>query len=253
MNARLLSFAGAFIVLASSNVHGEGLSNETSKEAPTIEQLLSRVPDGATWQDLSPDLRADFQKRASSLLVQDRQSWGLSGLQQKEDLLFSAPTPAMTENIDRFVRSTSLRIGSQKQSLFVGCGRRFLARTGEAARPEFLCRNDVALPGDDRYVGGEVEPREQADHEREGAVGAVRFLEYVMDVEPASQLQALVPKSCRNRSAAEAPPGCVTRQDPEREPKEADVQNGRKCDGAEFPDDPKANPNRAEACQSGRQ
>src|SRR5207244_632476 len=68
---------------------------------PTIEQLLSGVHDGATWQDLSPDLEADFEKRASSLLVRDRQSWGLSGLQQKENLLFSAPTRAMTENIDR--------------------------------------------------------------------------------------------------------------------------------------------------------
>jgi hypothetical protein len=101
VNARVLSLAGTLIVLANiAAAHGEGLSNETSKEAPTIEQLLSRVPDGATWQDLAPDLRADFEKRASSLLVRDRQSWGQSGLQQKENLLFSAATPAMTENID---------------------------------------------------------------------------------------------------------------------------------------------------------
>jgi hypothetical protein len=106
MDARLLSFAGALIVLASTTVHGEGVSSETSKEAPTIEQLLLRVPDGATWQDLTPDLRADFQKRAAALLVRDRQSWGLSGLQQKEDLLFSAPTLAMTENIDRILSVT---------------------------------------------------------------------------------------------------------------------------------------------------
>ena len=106
MDARALTFVVALIVLASPNVHGEGISSETSKEAPTIEQLLSRVPDGATWQDLAPDLQADFQKRASLLLVRDRQSWGLSGLQEKEDLLFSAPTPAMTENIDRILSVT---------------------------------------------------------------------------------------------------------------------------------------------------
>src|ERR1700730_4687374 len=108
IDARILSFAGALTVLAytAPNVHGEGLSNKTSKEAPTIEQLLSRVRDGATWQDLAPYLRADFETRASSLLVSDRQSWGLSGLQQKENLLFSAPTPAITENIDRILSVT---------------------------------------------------------------------------------------------------------------------------------------------------
>jgi hypothetical protein len=34
------------------------------------------------------------------------QAWGQSGLQQKADLLFSAPTPAMTENIDRILSVT---------------------------------------------------------------------------------------------------------------------------------------------------
>ena len=108
MDARLLSFAGAVIALAyfTPNVHGEGLSNENSEESPTIEQLLSRVSDGPTWQDLTPNLRAAFEKRASSLLARDRQSWGLAGLQQKENLLFSAPTPAMTENIDRILSVT---------------------------------------------------------------------------------------------------------------------------------------------------
>ena len=100
------SFAGALIILAytAPSAHGEGLSNETSKENPTIEQLLSRVPNGATWQDLAPDLRADSEKHASSLLIRDRQSWGLSGLQQKENLLFSAL--AMAENIDRILSIT---------------------------------------------------------------------------------------------------------------------------------------------------
>ena len=81
-------------------------SNDASKEGPTIEQLLSRVPDGATWQDLPADLRADFEKRASLILDRDRQLWGLSGLQEKENLLFSTPTPAMAENIDRILSVT---------------------------------------------------------------------------------------------------------------------------------------------------
>jgi hypothetical protein len=62
MDARApLTFAAAPIVLAHaiSDVSGEGLSNETSCKGRTIEQLLSRVPDGTSWQQLTPNLRAD--------------------------------------------------------------------------------------------------------------------------------------------------------------------------------------------------
>jgi hypothetical protein len=106
LDARILPFAGSLIILCYGVLHVQSLSNEISKEVPAIEQLLSRVPDGAVWQDLAPDLRADFQNRASSLLARDRQSWGLSGLHEKESLLLSAPTPAMTENIDRILSIT---------------------------------------------------------------------------------------------------------------------------------------------------
>jgi hypothetical protein len=68
--------------------------------------LLARVPDGAAWQDLAPDLHAEFERRASSLLARDRESWGPSGLEKKEGLLFSAPTSAMAENIDRILSVT---------------------------------------------------------------------------------------------------------------------------------------------------
>jgi hypothetical protein len=108
LDSRLLSVAGALLFLACSapKVHGEGLMHATANEAPAIEQLLSRVPDGASWQDLPSNLRADLEKRASLLLAQDRQSWGPAGLQQKADLMFTAPTPAMTENIDRILSVT---------------------------------------------------------------------------------------------------------------------------------------------------
>jgi hypothetical protein len=107
-DARRLSFAGVLIVLTCTapNVRGEGLPSDVSKEDPSIKQLLSRVPDGAAWQDLAPNLRTAFEKRASAVLSLDRQSWGLPGLQQKENLLFSAPTPAMVENIDRILSVT---------------------------------------------------------------------------------------------------------------------------------------------------
>jgi hypothetical protein len=45
-----------------------------TKETPTIEELVSRVPEDATWHTLAPDLRTAFEKRASALLTQDRQA-----------------------------------------------------------------------------------------------------------------------------------------------------------------------------------
>jgi hypothetical protein len=104
MGVRALWLAGAWIILAAPGVHGEGSASQAS--GPAIEQLLSRVPDGAAWQDLAPDLQSDFRARASSVLSSDRQSWGLPGLQQKAELLFVAPTAAMTENIDRILSIT---------------------------------------------------------------------------------------------------------------------------------------------------
>ena len=72
--ARPVLLAGLLIALsvATENVCGESLQGETSKGPPSIEELLSRVPDGATWQDLAPDLRSELERRASSFLVQDR-------------------------------------------------------------------------------------------------------------------------------------------------------------------------------------
>jgi hypothetical protein len=106
MNVPLSSFAAALFVLASPNAYGDGLPVATDGGASVIEQLLTRVPDGANWQGLAPDLRARFQDRAASLLDRDRQSWGLAGLQRKEQVLLSSPTPAMTENIDRVLSVT---------------------------------------------------------------------------------------------------------------------------------------------------
>jgi hypothetical protein len=60
MDARLLTFVGTLVILASSHVHAECLSRETCKGAATIERLLSHVPEGAAWQDLAPDLQAAF-------------------------------------------------------------------------------------------------------------------------------------------------------------------------------------------------
>jgi hypothetical protein len=106
--ARLSLLSRVIIALAFTvaNVRSEDLTKDTSKKVLTIEQLLSRVPKGSSWQDLAPDLQAALEKRASSLLVRDRQSWGVSGLQQKANLLSSAPTPAMKENIDRILSVT---------------------------------------------------------------------------------------------------------------------------------------------------
>ncbi len=100
---RLLAFGTAFIIFAILTTDQHGLWVETANRSTGIEQLLDRVPEGSAWQDLSPGLQAGFEKRASSILAQDRQAWGLSGLSQKEEILFSAPTPAMIGNIDRVI------------------------------------------------------------------------------------------------------------------------------------------------------
>lgn len=100
----VFSLAGALGLFASASARSEVASSAAS--GPTIEELISRVPEGAGWQDLAPDLQAALQDRAASVLARDRQSWGLAGLQQKEHLLFSAPTPAMTENINRVLSIT---------------------------------------------------------------------------------------------------------------------------------------------------
>ena len=103
MALRPSSFAVCLLVLgfAGTTVFGQG-----AIEGPPIDQLLARVPDGATWQDLAPDLRADLERRASVVLARDRLSWGLTGLQEKLTFLSSTPTSAMTENIDRVLSVT---------------------------------------------------------------------------------------------------------------------------------------------------
>src|SRR5689334_1727483 len=102
----MLLFALALFGLSGPIVHGQTPPNDPLKADLSIEHLLSLVPDGAAWQDLAPDLRARFEKRASAFLAQDRRSWGLSGLQATETLLLYAPTPEMVENIDRVLSVT---------------------------------------------------------------------------------------------------------------------------------------------------
>ena len=106
MHTRVFSFAATLFALACSGAYGDGLPVEAAGGPSAIEQLLAEVPDGANWQDLAPDLQAGLRKRASSLLDQDRQAWGLDGLQRKQEMLLSKPTPTMTENIDRVLSVT---------------------------------------------------------------------------------------------------------------------------------------------------
>jgi hypothetical protein len=106
--ARRFLFAGTAVLLAAtaSSIRSENLSIGESKANSAIERLLSLVPHGATWQDLDPKLREDLERRAALILGRDRRLWGLSGLQQKEDILLSAPTAEMVENIDRILSVT---------------------------------------------------------------------------------------------------------------------------------------------------
>ncbi len=65
-----------------------------------IQRLLDQIPEGASWQDLSPQLRAGFAANAADTLARDRRNWGLSGLNDKLARLMK-PTAAMRQNIDR--------------------------------------------------------------------------------------------------------------------------------------------------------
>lgn len=66
-----------------------------------IQALLSRVSDGESWQDISVELREEFERHATERLRQDRAAWGLLGLTEKERILFEQPTQSIYENIDR--------------------------------------------------------------------------------------------------------------------------------------------------------
>lgn len=108
MDIRLSSVAVGLIILAGAapRTYAEDPSSNTSAKQSEIEQLLSRVPQGSTWQALDPAVRTDLEKRASVVLDKDRQSWGLPGLHKKLNLLLSAPTPLIIENIDRVLGDT---------------------------------------------------------------------------------------------------------------------------------------------------
>ena len=67
----------------------------------SIEQILDRIPEGSTWQSLDKPMRAALEKRALGVLAEDRVAWGPTGLDEKLDLLLSAPTDLMAANIDR--------------------------------------------------------------------------------------------------------------------------------------------------------
>ena len=105
-NTRLVSMIGTtlFLVFATADVRSQVLSSANRPLA--IEQVLSRIPEGASWQDLAPDSRADLERLATEMLARDRLSWGLTGLQQKADLLDAAPTPTMTQNVNRVLSVT---------------------------------------------------------------------------------------------------------------------------------------------------
>ncbi|EJN11985.1 hypothetical protein PMI42_04704 [Bradyrhizobium sp. YR681] len=106
MKMCLALFASALSVIVESGAYADDLPRAVVSNLAAIEQLLAQVPDGANWQSLRPDLQASFRGRALLLLDQDRQSWGLTGLQQKLEKLFNDPTPAMTENVDRILSVT---------------------------------------------------------------------------------------------------------------------------------------------------
>jgi len=84
---------------------GSQVASSKARATTNIEKLIDMVPDGASWQDLTPGLRAALEDRANAVLAADREAWGLSGLQTKEHRLSNSPSPAMIENINRILSS----------------------------------------------------------------------------------------------------------------------------------------------------
>ena len=71
-----------------------------SQQNPDIQSLIDQVPVGASWQDLSGELRAAFAANAAATLARYHREWGLSGLNDKLDRLLK-PTDAMRATINR--------------------------------------------------------------------------------------------------------------------------------------------------------
>jgi hypothetical protein len=108
-------FVGALAIALSvpsfGGVVGCSSVSEPSEEAQADELaastdvagLLTMVPDGKAWADLSPKLRLAFQKRAKKTLATFRHNWGLGGLRAKLGTVRTAPTTKMRENINRLL------------------------------------------------------------------------------------------------------------------------------------------------------
>lgn len=102
MNTRRMLLSSAVILAfacASPSSRAEDASVQPGS-ALTISQLLSTVPEGATWQNLDPKVRDELGARAAAALAQSRREWGLDGLRTKEKRVREAPTPEITKNVD---------------------------------------------------------------------------------------------------------------------------------------------------------
>src|SRR5579884_94503 len=142
---------------------------------------------------------------------------------------------------DRFVLAALLDLAALSEGAFVGLGGRLLHHEREAARPESPSRDHVSFGGEQGDVGGEIDPREQPDHEAEGAVDVAGVLERVPDVVAPQCLQQLVEDTGRDRTTAQVPPADLAGgEEAEAEPEETDVEHGRERERADLPAEPEA-------------
>jgi hypothetical protein len=96
----LLFRGGCFAFVLAVTAAGAGARHQQTV-LPPIEELLSQIPPGATWQTLSDLQRQQFERHATLVLETDRRKWGRGGLDAKESVLLARRTQAMRENIDR--------------------------------------------------------------------------------------------------------------------------------------------------------
>jgi len=98
-----VSALAAFITILSIDgaLHAREAEHLSVNRDASIEQILDQVTEGATWQSLDASTRIALERRALRVLASDRLAWGPTGLNEKLDLLLSAPTGLMTANVDR--------------------------------------------------------------------------------------------------------------------------------------------------------
>src|SRR5438093_3186777 len=134
-------------------------------------------------------------------------------------------------DLDALLGPPLLDLRPLAQSPFVGLRARRGREEREAPRPEPARPDDVRLRGEQRDVRAEVDPHQEADDEREGAIDVACTFQLVGDVIRAARLRSGPQHRRDRRTHPQLVPGDVpVGQDPERHEEEPEVERDREDD-----------------------